>query len=200
MFQFASCCLFSVSTFVALLFLLNLSSRANVAERSWMFTAAVPVNELCPPYSRHLAMEIFFFFLSFFATIWKTTGWDAYHKSMCVRAMFVCGVNRKSEWVRKRVWEELHPLMRRWWCFRLFISFIATVLQAFGVTDWQREVKQSVSDVLADVGVNSEITQPSCHFAWPQWELSNSLFFLFFCPVLVWVIPTVTASQPITIL
>lgn len=126
-----------------------------------------------PPQSTPCNGNISFFF-SFFATIWKTTGWDAYHKSM-----FVCGVNRKSEWVRKRVWEELHPLMRRWWCFRLFISFIATVLQAFGVTDWQREVKQSVSDVLADVGVNSEITQPSCHFAWSQWELSN-IFFIFF--------------------
>lgn len=112
-------------------------------------------------------------FFSFFATIWKTTGWDAYHKSMCVRAMFVCGVNRKSEWVRKRVWEELHPLMRTWWCVRLLISIIATVLRAFGVTEWQREVQQSVSDVLADAGVNDEITQPSCHFVWSQWELSN---------------------------
>lgn len=117
-------------------------------------------------------------FFSFFATIWKTTGWDAYHKSMCVRAMFVCGVNRKSEWVRKRVWEELHPLMRTWWCVRLLISIIATVLRAFGVTEWQREVQQSVSDVLADAGVNDEITQPSCHFVWSQWELSYVFFFL----------------------
>lgn len=53
-------------------------------------------------------------------------------------------------------------------CVRLLISFIATVLRAFGVTEWQREVKQSVSDVLADAGVNDEITQPSCHFVRSQ--------------------------------
>lgn len=56
MFQFAACCLFSVSTrvvVVALLFLLNLSSRANVSERSWTLTAVDS--------SRRLAMEIIFF-------------------------------------------------------------------------------------------------------------------------------------------